>query len=93
LAIPEKSGQAALAGQPRAAVPTSYILHSSHSPICASLELNSFFPSGSYKANRFRNDSQFEIRVKRPITSKMPSAIKRPPLATSRACMYERKRL
>src|SRR5579863_347206 len=47
----------------------------------------------SYKAKRFKNDSQFEISVKRPITSNIPSAIIKAPLATSIACMCERKRL
>src|SRR5260370_42643080 len=46
-----------------------------------------------YRAKRFRNENQFEIRVKRPRTSKTPSAINKPPLATSRACICERKRL
>ena len=31
--------------------------------------------SHTHKAKRFRNESQFEIKVKRPITSNTPSAI------------------
>src|ERR1700757_5444463 len=50
-------------------------------------------PVPHHKAKRFRNDNQLEIRVKRPMTSRMPSAISKPPLATSRACICERKRL
>src|SRR5215469_15453916 len=49
--------------------------------------------SGPHSAKRFRNESQLEISVKRPITSSTPSAISSPPEATSRACICERKRL
>jgi hypothetical protein len=46
-----------------------------------------------YNANRFKNENQFEINVNLPSTSNTPNAINSPPLATSKACMCERKRL
>jgi len=66
--------------------------HSIHDPE-PSDRLTSDLNQRSYKANRFRTESQFEIRVKRPSTSSTPSAISNPPEATSTACMCERKRL
>src|SRR5271165_3682740 len=41
----------------------------------------------NYNAKRFKNDSQLEISVKRPITSRIPSAIITPPEKTSSACI------